>query len=368
MAGSEMVIGRLFGIEIRASRSWIFVLGFVTLTMVSQFSGWGTATAIIAGAGMSLLFFGSVVVHELSHCLVARRFGIQARSISLNFFGGLSYLSRQAERPGEEFAFSIAGPAANLLLGVIFFGLGLLLAPHAEVVSVIAQRTGYVNLILAVFNLVPGAPLDGGRVLRAIVWKMTGSYERGTLVASMVGQAVGALVMMAGLAITFLGELTGLLIGVVGYYLLVRARSSLGEVALRRALEGLTVRNLWLDSLPPIERATTLTDFLRELAPSPTTDPHFMVVDGGVIWGLLPASRVLRIDARKWDDLSVGDVMTPIDKLEKLSFQTDIMRAMEAVLASETSELPVIDGNEVQGFVGRDALMRFVASRLTANG
>jgi Zn-dependent protease len=367
-----MVIGRLFGIEIRASRSWIFVLGFVTLTMVSQFEhfhpGWGAATAIVAGVVMAVLFFGSVVVHELSHCLVARRFGIQARSISLNFFGGLSYLSRQAERPGEEFAFSIAGPLANLVLGGIFFGLGLLLAPYAEVASVIAQRTGYVNLILAVFNLVPGAPLDGGRVLRSIVWKMTASYERGTLVASVVGQAVGALVMMLGLAITFTGELTGLLVGMVGYYLLVRARSSLGEVALRRALEGLTVRNLWLDSLPPIERATTLTDFLRQLAPSPTADPHFMVVDGGVIWGLLPASRVLRIDARKWDDLSVGDVMTPIDQLEKLSFQTDIMRAMEAVLASETSELPVIDGNEVQGFVGRDAIMRFVASRLTANG
>ena len=372
MAESGMVVGRLFGIEIRASRSWIFVLGFVTLTMVSQFEqlhpAWGTATSVVAGVIMAALFFGSVIVHELSHCLVARRFGIQARSISLNFFGGMSYLGRQAERPGEEFAFSIAGPVANLLLGGIFFGIGLLLAPHAEVAGVIAQRTGYVNLILALFNLVPGAPLDGGRVLRSMVWKLTGSYERGTLVASMVGQGVGALVIMFGLAITFLGNLSGLLIGVVGYYLLVRARSSLGEVALRRALEGLTVRNLWLDSLPPIERATKLTEFLRQLAPSPTSDPHFMVVDGGVIWGLLPASRVLRIDARKWDDLSVGDVMTPIDRLEKLSFQTDIMRAMEAVMASETSELPVIDGNEVQGFVGRDALMRFVASRLTTNG
>jgi Zn-dependent protease len=217
MAESGMVIGRLFGIEIRASRSWVFVLVFVTLTMVSQLQrshpAWGTTAAIAAGVVMAVLFFGSVVVHELSHCLVARRFGIQARSISLNFFGGLSWLSRQAVRPGEEFAFSIAGPAANLVLGAAFFGLGLVLASHAEVASVVAQRTGYVNLILALFNLVPGAPLDGGRVLRSVVWKLSGSYERGTLVSSVVGQAVGALVMMAGLAVTFTGDLTGLLIG-----------------------------------------------------------------------------------------------------------------------------------------------------------
>jgi Zn-dependent protease len=372
MADSGMVIGRLFGIEIRASRSWIFVLVFVTLTMVSQLEranpAWGQATSIAAGVVMAVLFFASVIAHELSHCLVARRFGIQARSISLNFFGGLSWLSRQAVRPGEELAFSVAGPAINLVLGVACVGLGFLLSGHAEVVAEVATRTGYVNLILAAFNLIPGAPLDGGRILRAIVWRATGSYERGTLASSIAGQAVGALVIMAGLAVTFAGDFTGLLIGLVGYYLLMRARASLGEVALRRALEGLTFRNLWLDTLPQIERSAKLTDFLRELAPSVTTDPHFMVVDNGVIWGLLPASRVLRIDARKWDELSVGDVMTPIDRLEKLSYQTEIMRAMEAVFASDTSELPVVDNNEIQGFVGRDALMRFVASRLAANG
>jgi Zn-dependent protease len=373
-----MIIGRLFGIDIRASRSWIFVLMMVTLTMASQFEhnhpGWGDATAMAAGAVSSLLFFASVLVHELSHCLVARRFGIRARSITLNFFGGQSWLSRQALRPFEEFAYSIAGPLANLAIAGLGLAVAAVAGGDAEVVGSIATQVGYINLILAVFNLVPGAPLDGGRVLRAAVWRLTGSYEKGTLVASIAGQSLGALLMMAGLALTFAraseGDLSGILIGLVGYYLLTRARATLGELALRRALAGLTVRNLWLDTLPHVERSATLTEFLRHLGPGVemTSDPHFMVVDDGVIWGLLPASRVMQVDSRGGDAVRVGDLMTPIDQIEKLSFQTDIMRAMEAIYASDMNELPVVDNNEIQGFVGRDALLRFVASRLASNG
>ncbi len=270
----------------------------------------------------------------------------------------------------EEFSYSIAGPVANLVLAGLFLALGAVVGSEAEFVAAIASRVGIINLILAIFNLVPGAPLDGGRVLRAAVWGATGSYEKGTRVASIAGQVLGALLMMYGLAVAFAGELTGILIGMVGYYLLSRARASLGELTLRRALAGLTVRNLWLETLPPVERSATLTEFLRHLGPGNEmlTDPHFMVVEDGIIWGILPASRVMQVDSRQWDTLRVGEMMTPIDKVEKLSYQTDIMRAMEAIYASDMNELPVVDNNEVQGFVGRDALLRFVASRLGSNG
>lgn len=373
MGGGGSVIGRAFGIEIRANRSWLFVLAIVTLVMSSLFDdkypAWGRATTFVAGAVTSALFFGSVVVHELAHCLVARRFGIQARSISLNFFGGLSWLSRPAVRPVEELCYTVAGPLSNLVLAVLAFVVAAATTGSGEVAAAIAVQVGSLNLILALFNLVPGAPLDGGRVLRAIVWWITGSYEKGTAVSSIVGQGFGALVIMAGLAVAFTGDLSGLLIGVVGYYLLSRARSSLGELALRRALAGLTVRNLWLNTLPTVERSQNLTEFLHELGPDGEigADPHFMVVDSGVIYGLLPASRVMQVDSRQWDTTSVGDLMTPIEKVEKLSFQTDIMKAMEAISASEMNELPVVDENVVQGFVGRDALLRFVASRLATN-
>jgi len=140
----------------------------------------------------------------------------------------------------------------------------------------------------------------------------------------------------------------------------------MGEVVLRRALHGLTVQSLWLEALPQIARQATVGELIRELTPDGTAvDPHYMVVDGGIIWGVVPASRALLADPGEWDTLHVSDLMTPIDKLEKLSYDTEIVRAMEAIYASGANELPVVSDNVVQGFVGRDALLRFVASRVS---
>jgi len=365
MTPKGMLIGRIAGVEIRASRSWIVILMLAMVVMASQLArevpGIGGLQLFGLSAVATLLFFVSVILHELAHCVVARRFGIEAKSIMLNFFGGLL-------RPVEEFAYTIVGPLVNLVLAAIFLAISLAFKGQIPAVAIVAAQLGSINLILGLFNLVPGFPLDGGRVLRSIVWWMTGSYEKGTFVASLAGQGIGALLLMVGLAVVFAQGLEGLWICLVGYYLLTRARTGMGEVALRRALAGLTVGNLWLDTLPQIERTASLTEFLKRMAPEQTklADPHFMVVEEGVIWGMLPASRVMQVDSRQWDTASVGDVMTPIDKVQKLSYQTDIMQAIEAVYASDVAELPVIEENEVQGFVGRDALLRFVASRMAA--
>jgi Zn-dependent protease len=372
MTPKGMLIGRIAGVEIRASRSWIVILMLAMVVMASQLAREVPSLDALQLLGLSavatLLFFGSIILHELAHCVVARRFGIQAKSIMLNFFGGLSWLTRRPLRPIEEFAYTIVGPLVNLVLAAVLLVVSFLLEGQAPALSVVAAHLGSINLVLGLFNLVPGFPLDGGRILRSVVWWMTGSYEKGTFVASLAGQGIGALLLMVGLAVVFAKGLEGLWICLVGYYLLTRARTGMGEVALRRALAGLTVGNLWLDTLPQIERTASLTEFLKRMAPEQTklADPHFMVVEEGVIWGMLPASRVMQVDSRQWDTASVGDVMTPIDKVQKLSYQTDIMQAIEAVYASDVAELPVVEENEVQGFVGRDALLRFVASRMAA--
>jgi Zn-dependent protease len=373
MSVNGMVVGRVFGIEIRASRSWVVILLLVTLIMASQLDAipertWSQTVSVLGGAVAAVLFFVSVVAHELAHCLAARRFGIEARSIQLNFFGGLSWLSRQARRPVEEFIISVSGPIANVALAAVFIAIGLGLGEAAGIASPVATKVGVVNIILAAFNMIPGFPLDGGRALRAVIWGMTKSYEKGTLWASLAGQGIAAFFMMAGLAWVFASGIDGLWLLIIGYYLFTRARGSLGELALRRALKGLTIGNMWLDTLPEVERSTTLADFLRDLAPGTDTasDPHFMVVEEGVIWGMLPASRVLRVDSRVWDATRVGEVMTPIDKIEKLTYQTEVLRALEAMYASDVRELPVIEENQVQGFVGMDSLLRFVASRMTS--
>lgn len=372
MTGSSIRVGTVFGIEVRASRAWAFVILIVAFLMASNYRElhptWSSSQLITAGAVTSALFVLSVVFHELAHCIVARAFGIQPKSITLTFFGGMSSLGRQARRPIEEFSYAIAGPGANIVLAMVFLGVEFWLRDSAPITAAVLSSVGLINAILAVFNLVPGFPLDGGRAMRAVIWWLTGSYEKGTVTAAVTGQVVAALLLMAGIATVLAGNLEGLMLGFAGLYLLGRARASLGEVAMRKALEGLTVQNLWLETLPQVERSTSLVEFLRQISPSRegAPDPHFMVVDEGVIWGLIPVSRVTRIDPDRWTGLTVGDLMTPIDQVEKLSFQTDIVRALEAVAASDVNELPVVDANVVQGFVGRDSLMRFVASRLAS--
>lgn len=372
MTDSSVRVGTVLGIEVRASRAWAFVILIVAFLMASNYRemypAWPTANLVAAGAATSALFVASVVLHELAHCVVARAFGIQPRWITLTFFGGMWSLGRQARRPIEEFCYAIAGPGANVLLAVFFLVLDYLLRETFPVVAAVLHSVGLINVILAVFNLVPGFPLDGGRAMRAGIWWVTGSYEKGTVAAAISGQAIAAVLLMAGIAAVFAGSFEGIMLGFAGLYLLGRARASLGEVAMRRALTGLTVQSLWLETLPQVERTTSLVEFLRQLPPTRESapDPHFMVVDEGVIYGLIPASRVTRIEPDKWTRQTVGDVMTPIDRVEKLTFETEIVRALEAVAASDVDELPVIDQNVVQGFVGRDALMRFVASRLAS--
>lgn len=372
MTGSSIRVGTVLGIEVRASRAWAFVILIVAFLMASNFRemhpAWSTAQLVGAGAATSALFVLSVILHELAHCIVARAFGIQPRSITLTFFGGMSSLGRQARRPIEEFSYAIAGPGANIVLAIVYLSLEFWLRDALPVAAAVLHSVGLINIILAVFNLVPGFPLDGGRAMRACIWWLTGSYEKGTVAAAVTGQVVAALLLMAGIAAVLAGSFEGVMLGFGGLYLLGRARASLGEVAMRRALTGLTVQNLWLETLPQVERTTSLVEFLRQLPPSRegAPDPHFMVVDDGVIWGLIPASRVTRIEPDKWAGMTVGDVMTPIDRVEKLSFETEIVRALEAVAASDVNELPVVDANVVQGFVGRDALMRYVASRLAS--
>lgn len=373
MTSAGVRLGTVFGIEVRASRAWAFVMLAVAFLMASNFRsanpGWSAANLMAAGLAASLLFVLSVVLHEIAHCLAARHFGIQARSITLTFFGGMSSLGRQAVRPLEEFTYALAGPAANVGLAALFLAAGSALQATWPVTSAVATSVGLVNAILAVFNLIPGFPLDGGRALRAFVWWVTGSYEKGTVAASVSGQVVAAVCLMTGIAVVLAGSFEGVLIGFTGLYLLARAKAGLGEVAMRRALAGLTVQNLWLETLPQVERSTSIIEFLRELPPSRESapDPHYMVVDDGVIWGIVPASRVTRLDPDRWVGMSVVDVMTPIDRIEKLSFQTDIVRALEAVTSSDVRELPVVDANVVQGFVGRESLLRFVESRLASD-
>ena len=373
MAAKGFILGRAFGIEIRASRSWVLICLLVTFSLSLHFNQtfeeWTNGLVLGSAVGASLLLFFSVLLHEIAHCLVARRFGIQARSVTLNFFGGFSALGREAARPVEELAVSLAGPLVNAALMALFFATEAMAGGgRSDAIAEVSGLLARLNLVLTVFNLAPGLPLDGGRVLRAVVWWLTGSYERGTRIAALAGMGIAGLLMMGGLAMVMAGTFDGLWIAFIGFYLYTRARASRFELMVRSALNGLTVASMWLHTLPQVERSTTLEEFAGEVGPVPedAPDPHFMVVDGGVIWGVVAASHLARVERGRWRGSRVSEIMTPIGTLEKLSPGTDIMRALEAMNSSDVGELPVIENDAVQGFVGRDSLLRFVSSRIAS--
>jgi Zn-dependent protease len=360
-------IGTLWGIEVRADGSWLLVIALILFSLYMQFEEAfdvpdGSAAPLLAAAVATAMLFISVLIHELSHCLGARLVGILARSITLHFYGGLSWLDRSPARPGEEFVIVVAGPAANLLLGGLFVGLSWMCEQLAPLSASVSLVVGELNLVLAIFNIVPAFPLDGGRLLRSVLWKLTGQHDRATNMVAVVGQAIAALTMMVGLAITFSSGADGLWLIVVGFYLYSRARVGRQEASMRKALAGYTVRNLWLDPLPQIEPLASLAQLAEQGGAG--ADAKFMVVADGVIWGLVGGPHLEKVEPAQWNRVVVRDVMTPIGSLEQLSYETDIVRALEAVSRSELGELPVVEGNVVEGFVGIDSLLRFVRSRL----
>ena len=251
MKGS-LPLGRVFGIPIEVNASWAVVFLLLTFLLAQQFGDanfrWPVLQRWSVAAAMVLLFFGSVLVHELSHSVVATRRGIPVIGITLFIFGGVSRLAKEPDRPFTEFAVAVVGPVTSLLLAGVFGGLWYLFrtGPGTSVgtLEVMLFLLAWSNLMLGVFNILPGFPLDGGRVLRAAVWGKTGSYRKGTYVSTRVGQAIGAVLVLLGLGLgVFLQPLDGIWLALVGAFLFsVATASHRAERARPRRLEEGVIR------------------------------------------------------------------------------------------------------------------------------
>ncbi|MFH1003355.1 MAG: site-2 protease family protein, partial [Chloroflexota bacterium] len=244
--GRAFNIGRILGIQIRIHYSWFIIFALVTVSLGWQafpldYPQWSPllnwATALVT----SLLFFSSVLAHELSHSLVGRANGVPIKSITLFIFGGVAQMTREAARPGAEFKMAVAGPGCSLVLGGLFALLGWLVP--VGVVQEMASWLAYINIALAVFNLIPGFPLDGGRVFRSLVWRLSGNYRRATRIATLVGRGVGYLFMLGGLAIVIfrpggLDWFSGLWLAFIGWFLENAASASYRQMRQAEAMGG----------------------------------------------------------------------------------------------------------------------------------
>src|SRR6202795_1273177 len=267
--GSGIKILRVWGIPIYLHVSWFIIFALITLSLAKQFTsqhpGWSQTQHYALGIITSLLFFASVVFHELSHSFVARRYGIPVQSITLFIFGGLAGIGREPNNAKQEFNIAIAGPLSSLFLAGCFFLVSRFF--HGD--EMVVAATGWlwqINAALAIFNLVPGFPLDGGRILRALAWGVTGNFQRATQIASNAGKIFAYVMILIGVWQALNGNwVGGLWTAFIGWFLLSAAQESFAQVAIRSTLTGVRAADVMTHDIPTVARDMSLEEYVHEV-------------------------------------------------------------------------------------------------------
>lgn len=348
---------RVAGFELRIHASWIVVAVLVTWTLASlpfaaRHPGLGTPALWAMGAVTALGFFACILLHELAHSVVARRHGIPVRGITLFIFGGVAHVEREPPTPASEFFMAIAGPIASALLAVGFW-VAADVSQHLPLpgpITTITGELGRLNVMLAVFNMIPAFPLDGGRVLRAVLWGWRGDVAWATRWASGAGVAFGGVLVAGGVAILAgLRSPFGVWWVLIGGFLVSAARAPVKQLAVRRALEGRPVSAL-VRCVPPVQRATPI----RELVESHVLRrplPAYPVVDGDELLGLVRLDRVAALPREDWEHRSVGELTEPRDATNCVAASADTLQAITQLGASGLPLLLVVDGPRLAGVV-----------------
>ena len=329
--GDSITLGRIAGIRIGINWSWLVVFVLITWTLAaavfpSQNPGLGDGTYVAMAVVAALLFFLALLLHELGHAVQARREGMEIEGITLWLFGGVAKFTGPFRSAGAEFRIAIAGPIVTLLLAVIFVALAVAGLP-TEVDGVLAWL-GYVNVALLVFNLLPALPLDGGRVLRSLLWLRSGDLGRATRTATSVARVFAYGLIGLGIALFVLeGAFSGAWLAFIGWFLLQAATAEARWVAARQALGGLRVRDLMVRDPVTVPPDLPLGRFMDEVV---WTQRHttYPVVEDGRALGLLPFRRVAEVPRAEWDDRRVRDCMLGLDEIPRLADDAELVDAL----------------------------------------
>ncbi len=364
---NSLRIGSLFGIPFQLHYSWfiIFVLLTVTLALYYFPSSWATSTRWILGGLTSLLLFASVLAHELSHSLVAQRRGIPVKSITLFIFGGVAQITREVTDPRTELVMAAAGPLCSLAIAGISFGVYFLIQGFSEHLASVAWYLAFINAILAVFNMIPGFPLDGGRVFRSIVWRATGSYKRATRVASLTGRGFAYAMILGGILIIFLlpgGLFNGIWLIFIGWFLDNAAVQSYRQAMVRESLEGFTAQDVMSPQYPSVPRNLTIGGLVQNYLIL-AGHRYFLVTDDGVLRGIITLEDIRAIPRERWETTYVSEAMTPVERMEWVSPEEGAMNVLERMVGGDINQIPVVRDGRVIGVIARDILLQFIRTR-----
>ncbi|HWQ57157.1 MAG TPA: site-2 protease family protein [Bryobacteraceae bacterium] len=365
-------LGKIFGIEIGLHLSWFLIAFLIVLMLGSYFEtadpSWGDAVVWSLAALTGLLFFVSLVLHELAHSLVAKSYGLSVRSITLFALGGVAQIDDGSAHPRSEFWIAIAGPILSFVVGGAALGTAFLMGWNPmtdETTPLLAMLVwlGYINIMLALFNLIPGFPLDGGRILRAVIWWKTGDEHGSSRSAARIGQFVGMAFIAWGLLRFFsAGFAGGLWIALIGWFLFQVAGQSHSQASLLRALEGVRVGDIMARDCPTVDGYTSVQDFVREILLH-TERRCFVVETNGSLAGIVGTSELQGVERTRWPYTTLSDIVTPIDEDQAVNPETPVSAALEKMARDRLSQLAVISQGHLDGVLSRRQVAKFLQTR-----
>ena len=372
--GRDIPLGRIAGIKIGFSWTVVLVAGFYTISLATsrfpiEFPGLSTSDYWLAGVLGALLFFASLLAHELGHALVARREGVGVQGISLWLLGGMAKLESNPETAAAELRIAVVGPFTSAACGGLFFVLHQLFA-GAGLVGLAGTVFGwlaFINVLLAVFNMIPAAPLDGGRVLSALLWMRSGDPVAASMTAARVGQVVGGGMIALGVVqINGAGDYgIGLLL--VGFFIFSAAGAELRSAPVRAALDGIDVRQAMAADPPMAADWMSVDDFLRTLPAGTTHRAYPVQAFDGRVTGLLTADSIRSVPAEHWAGLKVNELAFPIDRIGVVRADEPLLDALSRSRPTATSMLLVVgDDGRVVGVVDPDTVDQMVHSKVHA--
>src|SRR6266481_1021839 len=369
---AQIKLFRIFGIQIGLNYSWLLIAVLVVFSLAGRFQAtnpqWGANVIWGVSILTAILFFAAIVLHELSHAAVAKARGLPVRSITLFALGGVAQIEKEASDARTEFWMGIAGPITSALIGLICLGIGAGLGwnpsfHHQSPWAAMLGWLGVINLALAVFNMVPGFPLDGGRVLRATIWWITGDAMRATRIATGVGQLIAFGFIIFGLFRFFNGAgFGGLWLTFIGWFLLDAARSSYAQFETIERLRGVRVRDVMASDWPTINDRTSLQTFVDDHLLR-SAKRCFVVEEDGRAVGIITPQEVKDVNRDEWSQLSVHDVMLPLTKLHAVKPGTSLTEALETMGREDINQLPVMSNGHLDGIISRGHILRLLQTR-----
>jgi Zn-dependent protease len=367
---SGLVIARIRGVAIQVHWSWVLIFGLVTWSLAVGFypdeqPGWSENRLWIAGAISSVLFFLSVLIHELSHTFMAQHYGMRVPSITLFVFGGVSQMAGEMRSARQEFFIAIVGPLSSWVLAAVFGVLWVVFS--SEGASSIFAYLTFINFALGLFNLLPGFPLDGGRVFRSIVWGRVRDLTRATRIASRVGQAIAWVMIVGGIGWVFFFGITGLWYVLIGLFLKNASEQAYAQVLLERALGGVVASDVMRAPPLPVPENWSLQRLADERVLG-DAERAFLTESLERVSGLITITDLTRVPRVRWDDTTIREAMVPAAEVHTIDPQTSVLEAMRLMQEHDVNQLPVLDDGRLVGMLTRgDVLKRLELNALVAD-